>query len=247
MTDRSGAGLDDPLADAEARLLAGLAARLSATRPATSPQQWRIPGRVGGAAEHVLRRRLDASRVREAAVLVPLVQRPGGTTVLLTRRSEALKDHAGQISFPGGGLEEGDAGPAAAALREAEEEVGLAPSHVDVLGFLDTCVTGTGFAVTPVVARVAPFDSLRLDRSEVAEAFEVPLRFLIDPANHATTVREIHGEPVEFFEIAYQQHRIWGATAGIIVSFYEKYSDVFHEIRELTSFQVSAIGGPVWR
>lgn len=160
--------------------------------------------------------------MRQSAVLVPLVERNGGTTVLLTERSSGLKHHAGQVSFPGGRIESHDEDPRAAALRETEEEVGIAPAEVQVIGYLDTYVTGTGFSIVPVVGRVRPYRELDLDATEVASAFEVPLDYLIDPANQRIASREFYGERVEFYEIDYGGRLIWGATAGIIVGLYEK-------------------------
>src|SRR6266545_6615128 len=122
--------------------------------------------------------------IRPAAVLVPVVRREGGLTVLFTRRTAHLNDHAGQISFPGGRSEPGDTGAAETALREAAEEIGLAAAQVEVLGKLQEYVTVTGYRVTPVVGLVTPPLELRLDEFEVAEVFEVPLEFLLDPANH---------------------------------------------------------------
>jgi len=166
---------------------------------------------------------------RRAAVLMPLVQRPQGPTVLLTQRTAHLKAHAGQISFPGGRLEECDASPAAAALREAQEEVGLRPEAVEVLGALPTYRTVTAFEVTPVVAWVRPPFELHPDPHEVQDIFEVPLAFLMNPAHHrrhSVVMQErmrqflsmpwqgrgLSGEPREFF--------IWGATAAMLRNFY---------------------------
>ncbi|MEO0421899.1 MAG: CoA pyrophosphatase [Pseudomonadota bacterium] len=201
-------------------LLAQLGVRLRGTGPELTPERFRLPARSGAA---LLRRRIgEAGRLRQSAVLVPLVERDTGTTVLLTERSEALKHHAGQVSFPGGRLEPHDAGPREAALRETEEEVGIAPTEVQVIGYLDTYVTGTGFSIVPVVGRVRPYDALALDATEVASAFEVPLSYLIDPTNHRVASREFFGERVEFYEIDYDGRLIWGATAGIIVGLSEK-------------------------
>jgi 8-oxo-dGTP pyrophosphatase MutT (NUDIX family) len=156
-----------------------------------------------------------------AAVLVPLVDHPSGLTVLLTQRTEHLADHGGQISFPGGRIEPTDAHPVAAALREAEEEVGLPASHVEVVGRLDTYVTGTGFEVIPVVAFVRVPYPLRPDPSEVAEVFEVPLDFLVDPANLQRGSREWRGTTRFFFALPYETRYIWGATAGMLVNLAE--------------------------
>ncbi len=161
-----------------------------------------------------------------AAVLVPLVERAEGMTVLLTQRTAHLANHPGQISFPGGRLEDADHGdPVACALRETEEEVGLARAHVEVLGRLDEYVTGTGFSVIPVVAVVTPPFTLAPDPFEVADVFEVPLDFLVDTANHRLHRREVAGRRRPFWAMTWRERLIWGATAGIIVNL----SDVLGE------------------
>ncbi len=157
-----------------------------------------------------------------AAVLVPLVERPEGITVLLTQRTEHLDDHAGQISFPGGRVEARDAGPVETALRETEEEIGLARSHVEIVGRLDRYETVTGFIITPVVGLVRPGFSLTLDAFEVAEAFEVPLAFVLDPKNHERHSRVIHGIDRHFYVLPYEGRYVWGATAGMLVNLYAK-------------------------
>ena len=153
-----------------------------------------------------------------AAVLVPLVLRPGGLTVLLTQRTDHLYDHAGQISFPGGRIEDGDATPEAAALREAAEEVGLDPSRVELIGRLDTYVVRTGFEVTPAVGFVHPPFEVNPDPFEVAEVFEVPLAFILDRANHERHSREYNGTQRFFYVIQYEDRYIWGATAAMLVN-----------------------------
>lgn len=157
-----------------------------------------------------------------AAVLFPIVQRDDGHTVLLTQRTAHLKDHGGQISFPGGRVETEDQTPVHTALRETEEEIGLARKHVEVLGFLPEYRTGTGFRVTPVVALVTPPFDLALDPFEVAEAFEVPLAFLLDPANHKRHSLHYRGALRHFFAMPYGDYFIWGATAGMIRSLTER-------------------------
>ena len=154
----------------------------------------------------------------DAAVLVPLVLHDEGLSVLLTQRTDHLRSHAGQISFPGGRVEAEDASPQATALREAWEEIGLAPERVDVLGYLPDYRTGTGYRITPVVGRIALPIELRPDPREVAEAFEVPLAFLLDPANHREYEREYMGRMRRYFAMTYADRFIWGATAGIIVA-----------------------------
>ncbi len=155
-----------------------------------------------------------------AAVLVGMVDRPEGLTVLLTQRSQPLADHAGQIALPGGRVDPGDPDAIHAALREAEEEVGLPPAQVEVVGRLDTYITGTGFEITPVVGLVRPFE-VKLDAFEVAEAFEVPLAFIVDPANHERHTREVRGRMRGFFVLPYQDRYIWGATAAMLVNLAE--------------------------
>jgi len=155
-----------------------------------------------------------------AAVLVPVVDRPGGLTVLLTQRTDHLHDHPGQVSFPGGRCEAEDASPVVTALREAQEEVGLKPAQIDVLGMLPEYHTGTGFRITPVVGIVALPLELELDRFEVAEAFETPLAFLLDPRNHRRMSMEIRGALREYWAMPYEGRFIWGATAGMLVSLY---------------------------
>jgi 8-oxo-dGTP pyrophosphatase MutT (NUDIX family) len=161
----------------------------------------------------------------DAAVLIPIVDRPGGMTVLLTQRTEHLNDHAGQVSFPGGRVEARDAGPVATALRETEEEIGLAPSHVEIVGQLDDYVIRTGFLVTPVVGLVAPPFTLELDSFEVAEVFEVPLAFVLDPANHERRSRVWNGAERFFYVLPFEDRYVWGATAGMLVNLYEALRD----------------------
>jgi len=151
-----------------------------------------------------------------AAVLMPLVERRGGLAVLLTRRSDHLRDHPGQISFPGGRVEPGDAGPLATALREMDEELGIDPAHVGVAGYLPAQAVVTGFVVTPVVGFLPGDIAVRPDAREVAEAFEVPLRYVLDPINLRESTRVVHGLEVPVFEYTYSGHRIWGATASML-------------------------------
>ena len=167
---------------------------------------FRLPGREG--------------RVTPAAVLVPLVNRPQGLTLLLTQRSADLPDHPGQISFPGGRVESDDASHADAALREAREEVGLPPERVAVLGELATYETVTGFRVTPIVGWVEPPFVLTPDPVEVADIFEVPLAFLLDPANQQRHFRMLGELRRDFWAIPFGERFIWGATAGMLRNFY---------------------------
>ena len=157
-----------------------------------------------------------------AAILFPIVLRDDGQTVLLTQRTAHLRDHAGQIAFPGGRVEAGDASPLHTALRETEEEIGLPRTQIDILGYLPEYRTGTGFRVTPVVALVRPPFELVLDPFEVAEAFEVPLAFLLDPANHQRHSLHYRGALRHFIAVPYGDYFIWGATAGMIRALTER-------------------------
>lgn len=164
---------------------------------------------------------LSGGRVYQlAAVLVPLVVRGAVPTVLMTRRTDHLHHHPGQISFPGGRVEEADTSPIDTALRETEEEIGLDRRHIELIGTLPDYLTGTGFRVTPVVGLVTPPFELTLDAFEVAEAFEVPLSHFLDPANHEQHSIVHEGRVRQFHAMPYQGHFIWGATAGIIMSLY---------------------------
>lgn len=164
-------------------------------------------GFVGGAADGL----------KHAAVLIPIVLRPGGPTILLTERTPHLADHAGQISFPGGRMEPEDADAVAAALRETEEEIGLARRHIEVLGRFEDYGTVTGYRVTPVVGLVQPPFDLVPDPHEVAEIFELPLEFILQPTN-IRRLRETRGGAMrDVYEIAYGKWRVWGFTARILV------------------------------
>jgi 8-oxo-dGTP pyrophosphatase MutT (NUDIX family) len=164
----------------------------------------------------------DERSLKPAAVLVPVVNRPEGPTLLLTRRAAALRQHAAQIAFPGGRIDEIDEGPLATALREAEEEIGLSPALVRPLGFLDAYLTGTGFRIVPVVAEVEPGFALSLNPAEVDEAFETPLSFLLNPANHRRDGREWKGIWRTFYAMPWGERYIWGATAGIIRNLHDR-------------------------
>ena len=159
--------------------------------------------------------------IRPAAVLVPVVDR-AEPTVLLTQRAAHLPQHPGQISFPGGKIEPTDETPLAAALREAEEEVGLEMRFVDPIGYLDLYMTTQGYRIVPSVARIAPDYRLTLNPSEVDEAFEVPLQFLMEPGNHQKHSRDWEGIKRYYFAIPFEQRKIWGVTAGILRNLYER-------------------------
>lgn len=175
--------------------------------------------------DHVLgpgRPALPREPHKAAAVLIAVVDRPVEATVLLTHRVETLRAHSGQIAFPGGRVDPADRSPVAAALREAWEEIGLAERHVEPLGYLDPYLTGTGYFIMPTLAIVTPPFELSLNPSEVADAFEVPLAFLMEPANHQRHSREFGGTLRHFYAMPYAQRFIWGATAGMLRNLYER-------------------------
>lgn len=161
----------------------------------------------------------EAHSLTPAAVLVPLVDRPEGLTVLLTQRTDHLHHHGGQISFPGGRVEEHDTSAIETALRETEEEIGLDRRHVDIVGFLDLYQTVTGFLITPVVSFVEPAFQLNPDPFEVADVFEVPLGFILDSRNHERRSVMYKGRERRFYVLPYENRYIWGATAAILVGF----------------------------
>lgn len=211
-----------PPTGAEPPLRERIVTRLRDTQPSTSPDDWRIAG-VPPAQMRRLRAHFPAQPV-PAAVLVPIVDRPAGLTMLLTERASTLRNHAGQVSFPGGRIEPADPSPAAAALREAREEIGLDAGHVHLLGYLPDHLIVSGFRVTPVVAFVDPDPPLHIDTREVRGTFEVPLEFVFDTRNHRASVRRIGGEDVEVYDIPYGPNRIWGATAGMLITLYRLVS-----------------------
>jgi 8-oxo-dGTP pyrophosphatase MutT (NUDIX family) len=159
--------------------------------------------------------------IRPAAVLVPIVDHPE-PTVLLTQRTKDLSDHPGQISFPGGKIDKGDADPLASALREADEEIGLDKAHVEPLGYLDLYMTTLGYRIVPVVARVKPGFALKLNTSEVDNTFEVPLAFLMDQANVQRHARDWQGLTRHYYAITFGERYIWGVTAGILRNLHER-------------------------
>ena len=157
--------------------------------------------------------------LRPAGVLIPVLERPGHLSVLLTQRSAELKHHAAQVSFPGGRMEDADRDVVHAALRETQEEVGIPAAAITVIGYLDPMPTVTGYAVTPVVGVVAADVPLQVDRTEVEYAFEVPLPFLLDERNQRAAERVYQGRTIPTIEFHYESERIWGATAHILVEF----------------------------
>jgi len=169
----------------------------------------------------VLWKRAGVAATKPAAVLVPVIER-NELTVLLTQRTAELASHAGQVAFPGGKIDPTDTSPAAAALREATEEVGLAPALVEPIGYLDLYLTFSGFRILPTVARVKPDFALVLNPREVTETFEVPLSFLMTPGNHLRKTRDWNGIEREYYAIPFENRYIWGITAGILRNLYER-------------------------
>ncbi len=161
-----------------------------------------------------------AAAVTAAAVLVPIVDRSSGLSVIFTQRTVHLKAHSGQVSFPGGRAEPSDPTPEFTALREAHEEIGLSMERVEVLARLPEYLTRTGFRVTPVVGLITPPFDLVPDPREVEEVFEVPLAYLLDPANHGRETRELQGRTVGYYVVRYESRTIWGATAGMLMNLY---------------------------
>jgi 8-oxo-dGTP pyrophosphatase MutT (NUDIX family) len=159
--------------------------------------------------------------LRPAAVLLPIVDRAGGLTILLTLRAPDLRAHSGQVAFPGGKIDPGET-PRHAALREAQEEIGLEEQFVEPLGWLDAYLTGTGFRVAPLVALVEPSFALKVNKLEVDEVFETPFAFLMDAANHRLEEREWQGRRRKYYAMPHEGRYIWGATAGILRNLYEK-------------------------
>jgi 8-oxo-dGTP pyrophosphatase MutT (NUDIX family) len=203
----------EPATDLRARILK----RFAGSQPHQEAPDWRPAG-------------FDAARIKQlapdfpeipipAAVLVPLIDRPDGLTVLLTQRASQLARHAAQIAFPGGRLEPDDADVASAALRETQEEIGLDPTHVRVFGYLPDHVVISGFRVTPVLGLVTPPFLLEPNPAEVAGVFEVPLSHVLDSANHKARLRRVGQEDLLLYDIPWQDQNIWGATAGMLLTF----------------------------
>ena len=198
---------------------ARIESRLANTRPRHGAQDWLSPG-LSLEESRALHAYFPAAPI-PAAVLIPLIERPDELTVLLTQRASQLKNHAGQISFPGGRIEPDDAGPREAALREAHEEIGLEARFVSVAGYLTDHILVSGFRVTPVVGFVRPGFELLLDAQEVDDTFEVPLSHVFEPANHRSRPRRLSGQPeTQVWDIQYEGRNIWGATAGMLVTLY---------------------------
>jgi len=189
--------------------------RLAGTNAPDDPTDVVMPAGTEHWPQFVRERILQS--LRPAGVLIPVLERPGQLSVLLTQRSAELKHHAGQVSFPGGRMEDTDADVVQAALRETHEEVGIPPDAITVIGYLDPMPTVTGYAVTPVVGMVSGDAPLRLDHTEVEYAFEVPLMFLLDERNERASEREYQGRTIPTIEFHYESERIWGATAHMVI------------------------------
>ena len=196
-------------------------ARLTLDVPAalTDPTQTAVRGDLD--LDPLLWEETGVQPMRPAAVLIPVVDRPA-PSVILTQRTSHLPNHPGQIAFPGGSIDSGDATPRAAALREAQEEIGLDPRLVEEIGSLDLYLTFSGYRILPLVGRVSPDYSLTLNTHEVEDAFEVPLAFLMDAQNHALHSREWKGHMRRFYVMPYEDRYIWGVTAGILRNLYER-------------------------
>ena len=205
-----------PAARPKALSAAIIRERLSGTRMPDDPLAVDL-SHMGQRFPDSLSRRL-AGNLRPAGVLIPIIERSDSLAVLLTERAADLRHHAGQVSFPGGGMEAHDADIMTTALRETHEEVGIAPHEVDIAGYLEPTATITGFAVTPVIGFVSQSIELRVDPEEVERAFEVPLDFLMDRRNEEYSEREYGGAKFPVVTFHFAGHRIWGATAGIIVT-----------------------------
>jgi 8-oxo-dGTP pyrophosphatase MutT (NUDIX family) len=171
-------------------------------------------------ASNIIAQREAIGKTTKAAVLIPIILQESGLSVLLTQRTDHLHDHAGQISFPGGRMDQGDDGLYATALRESQEEIGLHADRVEIIGHLPEYLTVSGYCVTPVVGLVKPQEKYVLDPFEVADVFEVPLEFLMNPANHEIRVWQSEQGQRRFYSMPYENRFIWGATAGMLRNLY---------------------------
>lgn len=192
--------------------------RLKDSRPAANHLN-ALPAGIAAEMEPALRQYFPPSPAA-AAVLIPIVDHPSGLTVLFTQRAAHLRQHAGQISFPGGRMEPTDAGPLETALRETQEEIGLSRELVTFAGYLDPHLVLSGYWITPVIGFVQPGFALELDEREVQATFEVPLAHILDPANHRSRERRIGETAVQVYDIPFGDHNIWGATAGMLMALY---------------------------
>jgi 8-oxo-dGTP pyrophosphatase MutT (NUDIX family) len=204
-----------------AEFFARARARLTLDVPAGLTDPNVTPKRGDHDADPVMKKIAEVRPIRPAAVLVPVIDR-AEPTVLLTQRAQHLPDHAGQVSFPGGKIDKSDASPLASALREAEEEIGLDRAAGTPIGYLDLYMTTLGYRIVPVIARVAPAFSLRLNENEVDATFEVPLGFLMNQANVQRHSRNWQGMTRHYYAITFGERYIWGVTAGILRNMYER-------------------------
>jgi 8-oxo-dGTP pyrophosphatase MutT (NUDIX family) len=204
-----------------AEFFARAGARLTLEVPAGLSDPNVTPQRGDHDADPVMKKIAEVRPIRPAAVLVPIVDHPE-PTVLLTQRAQHLPDHAGQVSFPGGKIDQSDASPLASALREAEEEIGLDRSFVTPIGYLDLYMTTLGYRIVPVVARIAPGFALTLNMSEVDAVFEVPLAFLMDQNNVERHSRDWQGMRRHYYAITFGERYIWGVTAGILRNLHDR-------------------------
>lgn len=173
--------------------------------------------------EHPRLQDLWKLKLRDAAVLIPVVERANGASLILTRRSDALRDHSGQVAFPGGRIDKTDPDAIFTALRETDEEIGVRPDEIEIIGRMPVYVSGSGFSITPVIGVVQPDYELDINEDEVAAVFEAPLSFLMNPDNQTQGSREFEGRLWKYYDMPYGGQRIWGVTAGIIRSFYERF------------------------
>lgn len=221
-TPRGGIAVQSAMSEAEFRSRATM--RLHRAEPPPHPGRSDFdldPGLAVEMAAIAAASGQPATPLKRAAVLVPVVRRDP-LTILLTQRTDGLSSHAGQIAFPGGRIDPTDTDAIAAALREAEEEIGLTPSHIEPLGFLDPYRTGTGYIIHPVVALVSADFTLNTNPDEVSDVFEVPLAFLMDAANHQRHARTWNGRERHFYAMPFEQRFIWGATAGMLRNMHER-------------------------
>jgi 8-oxo-dGTP pyrophosphatase MutT (NUDIX family) len=211
----------DPAAIGSAEFFDRARARLRFDIPAGLTDPGLVPMSGDQGTDRMLQILSREQPIRPAAVLIPVVDHPK-PTVLLTQRAAHLNEHAGQISFPGGKIDATDASPLDTALREAEEEIGLSREFVEPIGYLDLYGTSFGFRILPVLARVRPGFALDINKSEVDDAFEVPLAFLMDPLNHQVHSKEFRGMERSYYAMPFAERYIWGATAGILRILYER-------------------------
>jgi 8-oxo-dGTP pyrophosphatase MutT (NUDIX family) len=213
--------MDTAVTLSAAEFFARARARLALAAPVGLNDASITPSRGDHDVDPVMLKIAQVRPIRPAAVLVPIVDHPE-PTVLLTQRTKDLPNHPGQISFPGGKIDKGDTDPLAAALRETDEEIGLDRGHIEPLGFLEVYMTTLGFRIVPVIARVKPGFSLKLNTSEVDNTFEVPLAFLMDQANVKRHARDWDGLTRHYYAITFGERYIWGVTAGILRNLYDR-------------------------